>query len=690
MNEVGGSALDETGLDEEQLAAVTSEAASLCVLASAGSGKTRVLTRRVDYRVKAGTADPNHVLVLTFTRKAATELRDRLRALGVTGVTAGTFHAIAYAELKQHWQDNGKTLPVVTANPVRHVDNALASLRLDRSVNARSCLAEISWAKAHGLNSARYTDAAAHFRRRSPLPAQKFVKLWDAYENEKKKHGAIDFDDLLLMMVAAMRNDRGFAETQRWKFRHLFVDEFQDLNRAQFNLLRAWLGLRDDLFVVGDPNQAIYGFNGADASFLENINSHFPDMEVLRLTTNYRSTPQVLAAGDAVLGRAARHDGVPGLAPTLRQYGDERTEALGIARQLRTSCSGKRSWNDAAVLVRTNAQRGVIEDALVAAGIPVRAGGGSSWLHRVELKEMIDYMRANDARRLIEIIGDLGEMAADCGAPELGLDLVEECRLRAIEDVQVTVRDAIAHLEVSSRFDPAPSAKRPFVGGESETPGVTVTTFHRAKGLEWPVVMLAGLEDGLVPLRAGGASSNKNARNDSQASAQLEEERRLLYVAVTRAKEELHCSFAAQRTTSKGDEAREPSLWLTTLAKARIEEGTLTTIELSSAIDSARKTLVDVRDVDLNAMQGSDIANVSQGSNSQGSLEVRDCLESWRAARCRLTGIAPELMLADGVIEAIAVANPQTLEELACIDGVGKLKAVDLWQQLDGLKGLSN
>lgn len=673
--------LDTGGLDAEQLRAVTHEEPSLCVLAAAGSGKTRVLTRRVAYRASSGTADPAHCLVLTFTRKAATELRERLGKLGVAGVTAGTFHAIAYSELRQYWLDSGRSVPVVSPSPVRHVENALASLRLNRSVNARSCLSEISWAKAHGLNHTQYVDAAAHFRRRAPLPADKIAKLWQAYEAEKKKRGVVDFDDLLLMMVSTMRQDRSFADLQRWKYRHFFVDEFQDLNRAQFNLLRAWLGLNDDLFVVGDPNQAIYGFNGADASFLLNIHAHFPDMDVLNLTTNYRSTPQVLAAGDAVLGERIARAGVPGQAPTLRQYADEHTEAAGIARQVRVSCGGKRSWNDAAVLVRTNAQRGVIEDSLVAAGIPVRAGGGSSWMHRVELKEILDYLRANEGRRLIEIVGDLGEMASDCEAKELAIDLVDECRLRANEDVNTTVRDAVSHLEVSSRFDAGAAS--------ADESGVTVTTFHRAKGLEWPVVLLAGLEDGLVPLGTGSQSSPKMDAN-SGSGAQLEEERRLLYVAITRAKEELHCSFAARRTTTKGVESREPSRWMSTLAQARIDDGAMTTVDLNAAVNSARRSLAESSDHNLDLRDSSDshdalelknsVGGIDDESEDQEAVELDKALRQWRASRSKLTHIEPQLILSDETIDLVARVHPRSVVELSEIDGVGPVKARELWE----------
>ena len=291
------------GLDEAQRAAVTSTAGPLCVHAGAGSGKTRVLTRRIAHRAERGDLDPRHTLALTFTRKAAGELRTRLRGLGLReAVAAGTFHAVAYAQLRRHWEDRRKAVPTLLTSKTAVVGELLGA----KQGLAGPVVAEIDWATARLVRPADYAEKSALAGRRSPLPGDGIADVMRRYEVAKRQRGVVDFDDLLGLALNLMTTDATAADARRWLFRHLFVDEFQDVNPLQFRLIRAWLGDGGDLFVVGDPHQAIYGWNGADARYLDRFGDAFPaerypDRAVLHLRDNYRSTPQVLAVAAAVL-----------------------------------------------------------------------------------------------------------------------------------------------------------------------------------------------------------------------------------------------------------------------------------------------------------------------------------------------------------------------------------------------------
>jgi DNA helicase II / ATP-dependent DNA helicase PcrA len=625
-----------TGLDEDQARAVSVLQPSVCVLAAAGSGKTRVLTRRVAHRIATGTAQPQHTLVLTFTRKAAGELRDRLRALDVeASVTAGTFHAVAYAQLRQRWIDKGRAVPMVTTRPLRILETALSSLRLSRSINVRSLAAEISWAKSQCLTVEDYEVGVQRLKHRSPIAVPQFVRVYEAYESEKRKRRTLDYDDLLLLMIQALEQDRTFATSQRWMFRHFFVDEFQDVNRAQFELLRLWCGGRDDVFVVGDVNQAIYGWNGADSSYLEHIDRAFPAIERVQLRTNYRSSGSVLRAARGVLPAAEiRSDETfsgPDVAPRVLRCNDESDEARTIARELRSAHSRGVRWGDMAVLVRTNVQRAPIESTLDRLGIPFQTSGGAGWLHQSIVQSALDYLRESPRVPLARRAPDLEEMARD-GANELDA-LVAAAKEAVANDPDLLVADFLSWLEVASRND-----------GASDGSGVTVVTFHRAKGLEWPFVVLAGIEEGIVPL-------------DNQP---VDEEQRLFYVAVTRARSELLCTWAATRTNRRGTTVEQrPGQWLTAVEQAGLADAVAPVAVVIDHIDTTRSKLDMAHEVD----------------------PVHDALLRWRAARAKLTGVEAELILSSDVLSAIARERPQSIEALVeC--GLGQVRAASIGDEL--------
>ncbi|MBW8826269.1 MAG: ATP-dependent DNA helicase UvrD2 [Acidobacteria bacterium] len=647
------------GLTDAQAEAVTSTGAPLVILAGAGSGKTRVLTRRIAYRVAEGSADARHVLALTFTRKAAGELRGRLGALGVReGVAAGTFHAIAYAQLRQRWADAGQAPPTLLERKVGFLARLLGPRgRRDATVQPVDLVAEIEWAKARLVSPASYEAAVAAAGRKPPISASAMAALYGRYEDEKRRRGVVDFDDLLLRCIDSLVADPAFAAAQRWRFRHLFVDEFQDVNPAQAALLGAWRGDNADLCVVGDPNQAIYAWNGADPSHLVEFARREPGATVVRLDDNFRSSPQILAVAAGVLaGGGVRTDHRPhrpdGPVPSIRNYGSDRDEAQGIARAVRGKRRPGSAWSRIAVLVRTNAQAVLLEEAFRAAGIPFRVRGGATFLKQPEVQSALGEMASTR--------GGLGAGLADLASEiaELGDDGPAADR-RAVLAELVRLGHEYLTLDPSAGVDGFTAWLSATVGGDAGDSGadaVEIATFHAAKGLEWPVVFLAGLERGLVPI--------SRAKGDDA----LDEERRLLYVAVTRAEEELHCSWAKERTYGERRLPRQPSPWLDDIEAARsaIAAGG----SLRDQLDRIQEERRRLRATDG---RGSRRPGITIGADADPN--VLAALKAWRSAAARAAGVPAYVIFHDTTLAAVAEARPSTRVALLALPGLGPVKA---------------
>ena len=379
-------------------------------------------------------------------------------------------------------------------------------------VSVSQLASEIEWAKARLVGPDGYAEAVAAARRRTPTAPDRVAALYRAYEDEKNRARLVDFDDLLRACSHALESDPAFAAAQRWRFQHLFVDEFQDVNPLQLALLDAWRGTSTDLCVVGDPHQAIYGWNGADAGFLSGFRRLYPSADVVVLDGNYRSTPQILGAAADVLRRAgvedrtvraARHDG-----PRVRldRHPNDRAEAVAVARAVRDGRTPRTPWSAQAVLLRTHAQIEVIAEALRGAGIPYRVRGGESLLDRPAVRAAVDLLRRSPGP-LTACLPDLDALAdgdGDAGGGAGGGD-DRNGEGGAAEAIATLVRLAHDHLRIdpgatSSGFVAWLVATLQSEGGDDGRDAVTIATFHAAKGLEWPVVHLAGLEDGLVPI----------------------------------------------------------------------------------------------------------------------------------------------------------------------------------------------
>ncbi len=652
-------------LNEEQRAAVLAEGGPLCILAGAGSGKTRVLTSRIAHRSLTGDADPRRVLALTFTRKAAGELRARVRAFGLRDeVTAGTFHAIAYAQLRAWWAATGRRPPELLDRKGPVVARLLSG---GSKAHVLDVVAEIEWAQARLVPPDGYVAAVEASERRTPIGPGVVAGVYRRYEEEKRRRGLVDFDDLLARCTEVLQTDAEFAAAQRWRHRHLFVDEFQDVNPLQLSLLRAWLGDRTDLCVVGDPNQAIYGWNGADPRFIRDFPRHFPGGTVLHLRRNHRSTPQILTVAGAALG--VRSAGIAtrpsGPVPEIAGYPTDRAEAEGIARAARDARGPHGRWSDQAILVRTNAQVPLIEEALRVARIPSRTRAGSGLLDRPEVRQALRVLaRAHDLR---VALADLeAEARANAPATPEDRELPDPSDGFGGEgtDDAPTVDERRANLDALVRLgfeylvlDPTGSGPgfaqwlRATVSRDpwdERTDAVEIATFHAAKGLEWPIVHVSGLERGLVPI------------SHARSTEALGEEQRLLYVALTRAEHRLRCTWAAERTFGSRVSARQASPWLPDL---------LTAISSLSGGPPADAPVDRLR-----------AARSALRTAAETEPEVVDpvvaALRHWRSTTARAAAVADAAVLSDESIVELADRRPATLEELRATPGIGPVRAV--------------
>ncbi len=580
------------------------------------------------------------------------------------GVAAGTFHGVAFAQLRSRWADEGRTPPALLARK----GQVLGGVVVGAPVTVAQLAGEIEWAKARLVGPDGYAEATAGARRRTPAPADRIAELYRTYEDEKRQARMVDFDDLLRLCSHLLETDSAFAAAQRWRFQHLFVDEFQDVNPLQLRLLDAWRGTSYDLCVVGDPHQAIYGWNGADAGFLQDFRRLYPPSEVVALRGNYRSTPQILDAAADVLRRASiddrqvratRHDGP---AVRLERHPTDRDEAIAIARAIRDSRGPRSSWSAQAVLVRTHAQIGLITEALRASGIPHRVRGGDTLLERREVRAALDLLRRARGP-LAACLPDIEALVADAtdtrGTDPLGSDAAPSddgprsgggAGSGAAADVALLVRLAHDHL----RLDPGATAVG-FVswlvatlqseGADERRDAVTIATFHAAKGLEWPLVHLAGLEDGLVPIA------------HARTQAQRGEEARLLYVAMTRAEDELRGTWAGLRTFGGKPVERRLTPWLDGLSTRQRERPD----EPAGPPPDWRVRLAEQR------------ARLA-GAAPPPSPTLA-ALHAWRDESARAARVEPAALVDDRLLEIIAERHPSTHDELVAIPGMGSLLA---------------
>ncbi|MFF4275164.1 ATP-dependent DNA helicase UvrD2 [Streptomyces sp. NPDC001536] len=686
------------GLDPEQREVATALHGPVCVLAGAGTGKTRAITHRIAYGVRAGILQPSSVLAVTFTNRAAGEMRGRLRQLGAAGVQARTFHSAALRQLQYFWPKAvGGAMPRLVDRKIQLVVDAAAAcrIRLDRG-ELRDVTAEIEWSKVTQTVPGDYALAAAKAGRDVPRNPAEIAQLYAAYEDLKRERGVIDFEDVLLLTVAVLQDRHDIADQVRAQYQHFVVDEYQDVSPLQQRLLELWLGDRDNLCVVGDASQTIYSFTGATPDHLLDFRTRHPGATVVKLVRDYRSTPQVVHLANGLLaqasGRAADHrlelvsQRAPGPEPVYTEFTDEPAEAEGAARRIRELMAAGVPAAEIAVLFRTNAQSETYEQALADAGVPYQLRGAERFFDRPEVRKAGVALRAasrfggNDAllddapdlpsqvRAVLSGEGWTSEPPAGSGAVrerwESLAALVNLAQDFAAARSDATLADLVAELDERAGAQHAPTVQ-----------GVTLASLHSAKGLEWDVVFLVGVAEGMMPITY--------AKTDEQ----IEEERRLLYVGVTRAREHLHVSWALSRSPG-GRPNRRPSRFLdglrpgSTGAAARaatggpggvergFTSGTAGVVRRRTQRTPARcrvcgRTLTDAGEMKL--MRCEDCP-----SDMDEGLYER--LREWRAEQARRSGQPAFCVFTDKTLMAIAEAVPDDEGELARIPGVGVRK----------------
>lgn len=672
-------------LDPEQREVATAVTGPVCVLAGAGTGKTRAITHRIAYGVHAGVYVPQQVLAVTFTARAAGEMRSRLRDLGVAGVQARTFHAAALRQLQYFWpQVVGGPPPQLLEQKARVVAEAAARLRLqvDRAA-VRDLAAEIEWAKVSLLTPDSYVPGATRAARGTPggFDLVTVGRLLQSYEDVKTDRGVIDFEDVLLLTAGILTERADVAESVRRQYRHFVVDEYQDVSALQQRLLDLWLGERDEVCVVGDASQTIYSFAGASPQHLLGFPRRYPGAAVVKLVRDYRSTPQVVALANALLdaappqARRARVELVAqreaGPAPTFTEYADDVEEAAGVAARIRELVAGGTPASQIAVLFRTNAQSEPLEQALASAGIGYLLRGGERFFARREVREAIMVLRG--AARADDGQAPLGEAARDVLAtqgwtpqPPSATGAVRE-RWESLQAL-VALADEVAVARPGARLADlvAELAERAEAQHAPTVEGVTLASLHAAKGLEWDVVFLVGLSEGLLPISFA-------ATPDAE-----EEERRLLYVGITRAREQVHLSWTLSRTPG-GRATRSPSRFLDGLrpdvagrgGRARYSEPG------RRRAGPGRQSALARRCRTCNAALASAAERkVGRCSSCPPTYDERvlEALRDWRSRTAAEAKVPAYVVFTDATLVAIAESRPRDVPALAGIAGVGPVK----------------
>ena len=531
-------------LDDDQRAVALATRGPICVIAGAGTGKTRAITHRIAYAAAIGTMDPQKVLALTFTARAAGEMRARLRSLGVPTVAARTLHSAALKQLLFFWPTvfGGRTPDLITSKS-GFITEAIRRAGLSSSLSItnrelmRDIASEIEWAKVSEVAPEDFLNEVAQRVTKPRVNAEQLVQLYVAYESIKKQELAIDFEDVLLLCAAMVEEEREVRERIQNQYRYFTIDEYQDVSPVQQRLINAWLGTRNDICVVGDPAQTIYSFAGATPVFLNTFTQRFPDAEVIRLSTGYRSTPEITFAANSLLrsgsmGQELTAINEHGSKPLVQGFKDESAEIAGVSREINELLAAGTEPQEIAILARTNNQLKAMEREFNREAIPYQVRNTERFFDRTDVRDFLKHVRQASV------------------IPSEGSEWIDELRSIAQPFLTGESIDGIAallHLGRELDSDPQfqPKSLRGYLrevedrvsqNNPPTMPVITLATLHAAKGLEWERVFLIGASEGILPL------TNSSTLTD----AVLAEERRLFYVGMTRAKADLHISYRGE------------------------------------------------------------------------------------------------------------------------------------------------
>jgi DNA helicase-2/ATP-dependent DNA helicase PcrA len=666
------------GLDPEQRAVVTAPRGPVCVLAGAGTGKTRAITTRIAALVQGGHVAAGQVLAVTYTARAAGEMRTRLRALGVSGAQARTFHAATMKQLRYFW-------PRVVGEPPR--DLLENKLRLVAQVAHRAGLGteaetlrdmagEIEWAKSSLVAPDDYPAVAAKLTRDTPAPVEQVAAVYRGYERLKDEARVLDWDDYLLHTAAVLEEHADVAAEFRDRYRCFVVDEYQDVTPLQQRVLEAWLGDRDDLTVVGDANQTIYSYNGASPRPLLDFTRRFAEATVVRLVRNYRSTPEVVSLANRVIGAARNRPAgsrltltgqrPPGPDPRFAEYDDESAEAAAVVERIKELRKDGVPASEIAVLYRVNAQSEGYEQALTEAGVPYLVRGGERFFARPEVRQAVMALRQAAAgaasgelpaavRATLTPLGLTAEPPAGGAARQRWdslLALVELAEELAGVLENADLRQYVAELDVRAQAQHPPTVE-----------GVTLASLHAAKGLEWDAVFLVGLVDGTLPIQ-----------HADQDLAAIEEERRLFYVGVTRARAHLSLSWALSRSAG-GRRHRRRSRFLYGIIPDNHPAARLPASRTSEGRER-REAAKPVCRVCGNQLVGTLPVKLGRCADCPSNLdeELLARLRNWRTDRARQLKVPGYVVFTDATLLAIAEQQPADAAGLVAISGIGAAK----------------
>ncbi len=641
-------------LDPQQRAVATELEAPVVVLAGAGTGKTRAITHRIAYAAAVGRYDSAKTLAVTFTTRAAGEMRARLVQLGVRRVQARTIHAAALRQCQFFWpQVYRSEFPAVLEQPFGFIARAAGRTLgdLDKA-QIRDLMTEIGWARASNITPERYATLS-----RPPVaeasPSQ-IGAIMLAYEHAKAAAQVVDFDDILLSAIALLSKFPQVAQQVRDTYQHFVVDEYQDISQVQHQLVKLWLGDRTDLCVVGDPLQAIHGFAGADPRLLRGFAAQLPNAVTLRLSQNYRSTPEILSVTNTLVRSTSQHlraARASGEKPSFVRSSSDAAEATEVAAWLQQRREAGTPWREMAVLYRINAQSVALESALAAAGVPYVVHGAERFYERGEVKQALRLLQQYAAEEPQAVVTEQLEpikklLAWREQAPSATGKAREEW-----ESIQalVEVISGKAHGEPALSLSQLVEwlLERAAWGVAPVAGAVTLATMHSAKGLEWDDVAVIGVREGLVPYVL------------CQEEPALSEERRLLYVALTRARQNLRVSWVAQRGMGR-------SRFLAGISQA----------EHRAAIPakSGRKKLAC-------RVCGTVLTTATQrklGRHETCESAADDALvaalRQWRSERAKTDSVPAFVVFTDATLLAIAEAEPKTRSELLRISGIGAVK----------------
>ena len=633
------------GLNDAQREAVQITSGPLAIIAGAGSGKTRVISHRAAYAIEIGVVPTDRVLLVTFTDKAATEMVERMASLGHRGVMAKTFHAMALAQLRHFWpsRHEGAPLPTIADGKGRLLYPLAGRLPGGyRFTQVRDLAETIEWAKVRRIRPERWVAEGGD---RAPIPADLFARLYTDYERAKARAGVIDFEDMLVETVDLLETDEAALALVTARKTWFSVDEYQDTNPLAERLVHLWLGESRDLAVVGDPNQTIYSFTGATPDYLLGFERAHPGSRVVALLENYRSTPQVLELANRLTGTGLRgaltSTRPPGPAPTIRRFSDDEAERLGLVTGIRELLRAGIEPGEIAVLVRINAQLPELEEALTRSGIPF-AIRGQRFFDRREIREArrllpgagsnaIGALLVAEVRRLFEARLGLRGDAEGGGDEAVERSASLETLVSIVADV-ATARPDVTLPDVLAELDRRDADEATGASG-----GVNLLTYHRAKGLEWDAVFLPALEEGLVPIR--------QAKED----AEVDEERRLLYVGMTRARTHLALSWAQSRAGAGGKAGRrQRSRFLISLERGRTIERRVVTLPPAG--------------------------RAAVASSEPEDRPLLEALQLWRRDRARADAVPAYVVAHDATLREIAEDRPRTLAALRRVKGMGPAK----------------